>query len=187
VLRVVMDTSSLVSYVLTQGDIMRRVVAHWRLNHYVLLSSPQTRAELAAVLARPQIRRRAVAPLDDLVRGLERYTWLVPGTLDLSGPCRDPKDDKFLACAVEGDAHYLVSSDNDLLELRSFRDVVIHSPGQFLLALELSRMDIGSIAQRFGRSTLLDIQHTLLLDPETASHLAAAIEIASEQGGLPQL
>ena len=61
-LRVVLDTSSLVSYVLTRGDIMRRVIAHWRANRYVLLSSPQTRAELAAVLARPQIRRLATAP-----------------------------------------------------------------------------------------------------------------------------
>jgi predicted nucleic acid-binding protein len=29
-LRVVIDTSSLVSYVLTQGDLMSQVVAHWR-------------------------------------------------------------------------------------------------------------------------------------------------------------
>lgn len=180
-LRVVLDTSSLVSYVLTRGDIMRRVIAHWQANRYVLLSSPATRAELAAVLARPQIRRRAVAPLDDLVRGLERYTWLVPGRLDLSGSCRDPKDDKFLACAVEGEAHYLVSSDNDLLAMRSFRNVVIHNPGQFLLALELSRMEASAIAQRFDRDTLLDIQRTILLDPETAGRLAAAIDRASQR------
>ena len=77
-LRVVLDTSSLVSYLLTRGDIMRRVVAHWRANHYVLLSSPATRAELAAVVSRPQIRRLAVAPLEELVRGIERYTWPVP-------------------------------------------------------------------------------------------------------------
>lgn len=54
-------------------------------NRYVLLSSPQTRAELAAVLARPQIRRLAMAPLDALFRGIERDTWHVPGALDLSG------------------------------------------------------------------------------------------------------
>lgn len=74
-LRVVLDTSSLVSYVLTQGDIMRRVIAHWRANRMVVLSSPQTRAELAAVLDRPQIRRRASSSLNELVQGVERYTW----------------------------------------------------------------------------------------------------------------
>jgi hypothetical protein len=68
------------------------------------------------VLARPQIKRLATAPLDDLVGGIERYTWHVPGALDLSGACRDPKDDKFLACAVEGEAHYLVSGHRYLPE-----------------------------------------------------------------------
>lgn len=176
-LRVVLDTSSLVSYVLTRGEIMRRVIGHWRANHYVLLSSPQTRAELAAVLAWPRIRRLVTARLDDLVQGIEHYTWHVPGALALSGACRDPKDDKFLACAVEGRAHYLVSNDNDLLHMRSFRGVVIHNPGQFLLALELSMLDAEAMPQRFERGMLVDIQNTLLLEPETASRLAAAIEL----------
>jgi uncharacterized protein len=178
VLRVVLDTSSLVSYVLTRGEVMRRVVAHWRANHFVLLSSPATRGELAAVLARPQIKRLAAASLDELLRGIERYTWPVPGKLEVSGACRDPKDDKFLACAVEGEAHYLVSSDKDLLDMRSFQGVVIHNPGQFLLALELSRLDAGAMVRRFGRATLVDIQQALLLDPETGGRLAAAVALA---------
>lgn len=182
-LRVVLDTSSLVSYVLTQGDIMRRIVAHWRANHYALLSSPQTQAELAAVLARPEIRRMAVAPPDELVQRIERFTWPVPGTLDLGGACRDPKDDKFLACAVEGEAHYLVSSDNDPLDMRSFRGVVIHNPGQFLLALELSRLDARAMVRRFEYKTLVQIQETLLLEPETAGRLAAAVALAAGERG----
>jgi putative PIN family toxin of toxin-antitoxin system len=176
VLRVVLDMSSLVSYVLTRGDIMRRVIAHWRANHYILLSSPQTRVELATVLTRPQISRLAKAPLDDLVRGIERYTWHVPGALDLTGASRDPKDDKFLACAVEGEAHYLVSSDRDLLDMHLFRGVVIHNPGQFLLALELSMLDEVAIARRFDLDTLKNIQGILSLEPETASRLDRAIQ-----------
>jgi putative PIN family toxin of toxin-antitoxin system len=172
----VLDTSSLVSYVLTRGDIMRRVIAHWRANHYILLSSPQTRVELATVLTHPQIIRLAKAPLDDLVRGIERYTWHVPGSLDLTGASRDPKDDKFLACAVEGEAHYLVSSDRDLLDMHLFRGVVIHNPGQFLLALELSMLDEVAIARRFDLDTLKNIQGILSLEPETASRLDRAIQ-----------
>jgi putative PIN family toxin of toxin-antitoxin system len=178
-LRVVLDTRSLVSYVLTRGDITRRVISHWRANRFVLLSSPQTRAELAGVLARPRIRQLATVPLEDLVRGTEHYTWHVAGALDLHGACRDPKDDKFLACAVEGQADYLVSSDKDLLELKSFRGVAIHNPGPFLLAVELSMLDSSAMAQRFDRRTLMDIQETLLLEPETASRLAAAVDLAS--------
>jgi len=161
---------------------MRRIIAHWRANHFVLISSPQIRAELAAVVARPQIRRLATVPLEGLVRGIERYTWPVPGTLDLSGACRDPKDDKYLACAVEGEAHYLVSSDNDLLHMKSFQKVAILNPGQFLLALELHALDEEAMTRRFDRDTLVDIQETLLLEPETASRLARAVEMAAGKG-----
>jgi len=177
-LRVVIDTSSLVSYVLTQGELMSRIVAHWRAGTFTLLSSPATRAELADALARPAIRQLATAPLDELVRGLERFSEHVPGDLDLSGACRDPKDDKFLACAVEGEAHYLVSSDYDLLDVRRYRDVAIVNPGQFLLALELYPMEARALAARFGHDVLADIQATVPLEPDTAARVAEALTIA---------
>jgi len=181
-LRVVIDTSSLVSYVLTRGDVMRRVVAHWRANRFVVLSSPATRAELTAVLSRPQIQRLAVASLDPLIQGLDRYTWHVPGDLDLTGACRDRNDDKFLACAVEGNAHYLVSSDKDLLEIKFYRGVAIVNPGQFLLALELQALDVRSLTGRFDIETLLGLQQWLPLEPDTAGRLLEAIALAADNG-----
>lgn len=179
-LRAVIDTSTLVSYLLTRSDLLQRIVAHWRANAFAVLSSPQTRAELASVLARPQIQRLTVTPLDPLIQGLERYTWHVPGTLELPGACRDPKDDKFLACAVEGEAHYLVSSDRDLLSMRAFRDVAIVNPGQFLLALELYSLSDQELAKRFDRETLEGIHQTLSLEPDTRSRLVAAIGLSPQ-------
>ena len=181
-LRVVIDTSSLVSYVLTRGDIMRRVVAHWRANRFVVLSSPATRAELTAGLSRPQIQRLAVASLDPLIQGLDRYTWHVPGDLDVTGACRDPKDDKFFACAVEGNAHYLVSSDKDLLDMKFYRGVAIVNPGQFLLALELHALDVQALARRFEPETLVSIRQLLPLEPDAASRLLEAIALAADNG-----
>jgi len=180
-LRVVIDTSSLVSDVLTQGELMRRVVAHWQAGTFTLLSSPATRAELAGALARPAIRQLATVPLDELARGLERFSEHVPGVLNLSGACRDPKDDKFLACAVEGEAHYLISSDFDLLDMRRYRDVAIVNPGQFLLALELYPMEARALAARFGRDVLEDIQATVPLETETAARVAETLTMLEEE------
>lgn len=180
-LRVVVDTSSLVSYVLTQGELMSKVVAQWRAGDFTLLSSPATRAELADVLSRPAIRRLAVAPLDDLVEGLERFSKHVPGKLELSGVCRDPKDDKFLACAVEGHAQYVVSSDNDLLDMRYYQEVSIVNPGQFLLALELYPMEATAMADRFDRDVLSDIKATVPLEPETAARVVDALAILNSE------
>lgn len=179
-LRVVIDTSSLVSYVLTRGEIMRQVVAHWRASDFRLLSSPATRAELAAVLQRPRIRRLAVAPLGELALGVDRFSHHVSGTLDLAVPCRDPKDAKFLRCAVEGEAHYLVSSDRDLLDMRRWRGVAIVNPGQFLLALELYGMEAVAMAERFEPAVLRGILETVVLEPSTAARVKEAVELSGE-------
>lgn len=46
--------------------------------------------------------------------------------------CRDPRDDKFLELAVNGQATCIVSGDEDLLVLRSFRGIPIITPRQLL-------------------------------------------------------
>jgi predicted nucleic acid-binding protein len=39
--------------------------------------------------------------------------------------CRDPDDDKFLECAVDGFCTYIVSGDKDLLVLQNYGDIKI--------------------------------------------------------------
>jgi len=46
--------------------------------------------------------------------------------------CRDPDDNKFLECAIAADADYIVSGDDDLLELEGFEAASIVSPGTFI-------------------------------------------------------
>lgn len=44
---------------------------------------------------------------------------------------QDPEDDKFLVCALAGLAEYLVTGDQDLLELRAYRGITICTVGTF--------------------------------------------------------
>ena len=46
--------------------------------------------------------------------------------------CRDPKDDKILELAVNGDADYIVTGDGDLLVMNPFRGIAIETPAEFL-------------------------------------------------------
>jgi putative PIN family toxin of toxin-antitoxin system len=179
-LRVAIDTSCLVSYALTRGKLMCQVVARWQAGAFAVLSSPATRAELAGVLARPAIRQLAAVPLEEMVIGLTRFTQHVPGQLELVGACRDRKDDKFLACAVEGQAHYLVTGDRDLLALRTYREIAIVNPGQFLLALELYPLTIEALTARFKREVLAEIKKNVPLEREMAARLREALCILDE-------
>jgi len=44
----------------------------------------------------------------------------------------DPSDNRFLECAAEGEADYVISSDQHLLALKQFRRTEIVRPTQFL-------------------------------------------------------
>jgi putative PIN family toxin of toxin-antitoxin system len=48
---------------------------------------------------------------------------------------RDPEDNMVLECAIEGQAQYVVSGDNDLLVLKEFRGIQIVRASDFLKVL----------------------------------------------------
>ena len=45
--------------------------------------------------------------------------------------CRDPKDDKFINCAIDAKAVYIVSGDNDLLTLKNVAGIEIVTAREF--------------------------------------------------------
>lgn len=45
--------------------------------------------------------------------------------------CRDPDDDKFISCAVDSNAIYIVSGDKDLLVLEEYKGIEIITVSQF--------------------------------------------------------
>lgn len=46
--------------------------------------------------------------------------------------CRDPDDNKFIDCAIDGGCIYIVSGDKDLLSLKSYGDIEIVTVSDFL-------------------------------------------------------
>jgi hypothetical protein len=46
--------------------------------------------------------------------------------------CRDPKDDKFLDLAIDGNADCIVTGDNDLLILHPFQNIAILTATDFI-------------------------------------------------------
>lgn len=135
-IRAVLDTNLLVSYLLTNGDTISRLMMHWEEGHFVFLQSPQMRDELIDVLNRPRLRQYLKADSQILIDLIEADTEFVRGNLALPGACRDPKDDKFIACAIEGNADYIVTGDKDLLDLGFYQHVQIVRAWDFLRLLE---------------------------------------------------
>lgn len=135
-IRAVLDTNLLVSYLLTNGESTSRIMAHWEAGNFVFLQSPQILAELISVLNRPKLQPYLKSDSQVLIDLIEADTEFVKGELALHGVCRDPKDDKFIACAVEGNADYIVTGDKDLLDLGTYEQIQIIIAREFLSLLE---------------------------------------------------
>jgi len=100
---------------------------------YTLAISPAVRAEIADVLSRPKLRQKFPGLTDE---STARVLAVLDAGLQITPPVsRDPKDDMFLALAVESKATYLVSEDNDLLVLDPYRGIRILTVLEFLQAL----------------------------------------------------
>ncbi|MEZ4766963.1 MAG: putative toxin-antitoxin system toxin component, PIN family [Caldilineales bacterium] len=179
-LRVAIDTSTIVSYILTKSPLLIRLIDSWRSGAYILVTSRETLVELERVLERPAINQKAAVPLGGLVASIEQYSEDVPGLVRLSGVCRDPKDDKFLACAVEGRVHYLVSSDKNLLDMRWFQKIPIVNSGQFLLVSEMDTLQANVISERYEQHVLERVLEYIPLQPETAQRIRDALALGSQ-------
>lgn len=130
-LRIVIDTNILVSSILIESSLPDMAFKAARKNGKILLSDV-TSQELQAVLNRPKfdryisrdIRHQFLAKIK-----LESEQIVIFETIQ---ECRDPKDNKFLEVAVNGNANYIITGDRDLLELHPFRGIYILNPRQFL-------------------------------------------------------
>lgn len=72
--------------------------------------------------------------LADLVDNLLSFTQFIVPRVAVE-VCSDPDDDRVLECALEAGADVIVSGDNDLLRLGSFRGIPIVRPRSFLETL----------------------------------------------------
>ncbi len=129
--RRVLDTNTLVSRLPMPGGTAARAVDH-ALALGVPLVSDDTLAELADVLSRPRFDRYV------LLADRQRFVALLGGVARRVAithrmqACRDPRDDKFLHAALNGEAEAIVTGDNDLLVPDPFHGVRILSPAAFL-------------------------------------------------------
>ncbi len=129
--RFVIDTNVLVSSILIEKSPADQAFKKIR-SLGNLLFSESTLQELQEILQRPkfnkyvssQIRSQFIMQLK-----LEAETILIVEKINL---CRDPKDNKFLEVAVNGNADFIITGDKDLLVLNSFQNIEIITVNEFL-------------------------------------------------------
>jgi len=124
VIRAVFDTNVLVSSMIKRGrprDLWNAVLD----GKIRLVVSEEILEELIGVAGRPKIARYVdKAAIDSFLQVLLQNVELVK-TVEGISVVKDPDDNMILEAAVTGGARYVVSGDNHLLKLGSFREIKI--------------------------------------------------------------
>ena len=129
--RWVLDTNTLISRLLAPRGTAARAVDQALLSGSVLVSDA-TLTELVEVLGRSKFDRY-LTPLQrrEFLGLLSTVTRKVHITRQFQ-MCRDPRDDKFIDLALNGQARTIVTGDQDLLVLHPLHGVAVLTPAQFL-------------------------------------------------------
>ena len=130
-MRFIFDTNIIISATLIPDSVPAQALKRGEDRGEVLYSDA-TLHELLTVLECPKLRPY-VSPEDIQVFFAHvQRVWRHVYILQDVQQCRDPKDDMFLALAINGDADTLVTGDKDLLVLAQYQNIRILTARAFL-------------------------------------------------------
>lgn len=135
-LRLVFDTTVLVSALILKGRVSK-LLDLWRMGRITPVLSRETFDEFRRVLAYPKFSLSTSEIQGILQQEILPFFEVVELLNTVAGVCRDPHDDKFLACAAAAKVTFLVSGDKDLCSLSKFGSVRIITLDHLLTMFDL--------------------------------------------------
>jgi putative PIN family toxin of toxin-antitoxin system len=138
-MHVVFDTNVVISRYLSSKGPSAQVFDFWQKKIFDLLVSAPILEEYERALKCPHVRARhqmSDTEIAEIIEEIADLAKMVRPTKRLTVITADPDDDKFLECAVEGKATYIISGNKHLYDLKDYKGVQIFTPAQFCMVLE---------------------------------------------------
>ena len=130
-IKIVLDSNVILSAALFKQSTPRQALDKAAVSGQILMSS-EILGELQDIFNRPKFDKYSSKQvrnefLNDFLTVVENVEIVQKITI-----CRDRKDDKFLELAVNGQADYIITGDQDLLVLNPFQNIAIISVSDYL-------------------------------------------------------
>lgn len=127
-MKVVVDTNVLISGIFFGGNprkIVEAIVDGYHKAYATIEIVDEYMGIIDSMIERGQgkLNRSILTPLFSSIKIIESKT-----DLDI---CRDPDDNKFIECAVDSKALYVVSGDKDLLDIKEFEGIQVITAKEF--------------------------------------------------------
>jgi len=130
----VIDTSTLISALGWEGK-PQQILNYCLEKKFKFVTSPPILQEIRDVLFREKFDFIDSSKKNEFILLLSQLADIVhpKHKVDI---CRDKKDNKFIELALSAKAEIIVSSDNDLLDIKEYNGIKILSASEFLKILE---------------------------------------------------
>ena len=123
--RVVLDANVIVSFLLTRGKPISSIFDSWEKQEFNLLISEKIFEEVKTLLEHRHIKK--------LISPWEKAALLEKLKLQATFIKVKTNDNKYLECAVNGWADFIVSGNKELLDLKEHKGTKILTPQGFIL------------------------------------------------------
>jgi len=136
-LKVILDTNVIVSSI--WGGNPKLIIDLWKKGEIIFVVSFEIVSEYMTLLKRFDFPEEMYSELLSLMSEPKFTIWVKP-TKHFNIIRGDAEDNKFLDCAAESEAAYIISGDKHLKNLKQFKETEIVSPKDFLKRKELSEI-----------------------------------------------
>ena len=125
-MRIVLDTNIYISAAITSGLSQEILELAGTTNLFTLLTSEEILNELKEKLLSKFERSENV--VDIFIEKIRKIVEVIEVNEKVEIITRDPEDNKILECAFTGKADLIVSADQDLIKLKTFKGIAIIHP-----------------------------------------------------------
>ena len=136
-IKAVVDTNLMISSAIAKEGLTKTLKSMWINQEFQIVTSSNILKELERVLSYPRISKYITnEEIEEYISVVMDNAIFTKGKYQLDKIKDDPSDNKFLACAVEGKAGYIVSRDKHLRKLKDFQGIKIIGVKEFLEILK---------------------------------------------------
>jgi len=142
IIKAVVDTNVLVSGLFVQSGSIAVLMKLWAERGFHLITSEAILLELYCTLHKLTIQRHfnpSEEAIMEYLKTIRKTAIITQGLYQTDRVKKDPSDNKFLACAIEGKADYIVSGDKHLKEIKQFHGVQIVDARDFIESIQRKR------------------------------------------------
>ncbi|MFH1953992.1 MAG: putative toxin-antitoxin system toxin component, PIN family [Pseudomonadota bacterium] len=134
-MKIVVDANLFASALIKPKSNPGRILDLVKQNQVELILSPAIIREIKRILLYPKLQkyhRKTAQEIDAYFEDILMFSWIVEAKETVNLIKADPSDNKYLACADEGEADYIISGDHHLLDIETYRGIKILKAKSFL-------------------------------------------------------